>query len=333
MEYPTFISCGASSWAPRSAWQEYDSLEATVVHEFSHQYFYGMLASNEFEEAWLDEGFARYSEVRLMAETEGDAHPVFSLFGFPVLLRSIALHPPLDTQLRTFAAMPKDPLAASWRFESMQTYRLVYGKTALVLSMLERSVGHAMMDRILHAYAMQFRFRHPTTADFLGVVNRTTGRDWSRFFQRALFESGVVDYAVARAETRPAALPAGWIDVEGRTTELNPPPPSKRGRYETDVVIERRGNIALPVDVRLEFEGRKAYTTTWDGEARWMRLHVDAGPKLVRAIVDPDEKILLDADRNNNGWVARGDAAAANLWTARSFFWAENALDLFMELW
>ena len=103
--------------------------------------------------------------------------------------------------------------------------------------------------------------------------------------------------------------------------------------FETNVLVERRGDIALPVEIRLEFEGRKSWETVWDGEARWVRFHVDSGPRLVRAVVDPREKLLLDADRNNNGWVVRGDAAAANLWTARAFFWTENLLDLFMELW
>lgn len=334
MEYPTFLACGASLWSPRAAWQELESLEATVIHEFAHQYFYGMLASNEFEEAWLDEGFARYTEVRVTSESEGDAHPVVSIFGFPVVLRSVALRAPLDTQLKTFASAAKDPLTASWKFQSPRTYGLVYGKTALALSTMERMVGRAAMDRVLKTYATEFRFRHPTTSDFLGVARRVTGHDWSPFFDRALLAAGTVDYAVARADTRPAAPPAGWIETAGRATEVAPPAPSgNAGPYETNVLVERRGSEAVPVEIRLEFAGKKSYATTWNGEARWLRLHVDAGPRLLRALVDPDEKLLLDANRNNNGWVVKGDAAAANLWTARAFFWAENALDLFMELW
>ncbi|HET9793203.1 MAG TPA: M1 family metallopeptidase [Thermoanaerobaculia bacterium] len=333
MEYPTLIACGASASTPKSAWQRYEALEPTVAHEFAHQYFYGMLASNEFEEAWLDEGFARYSEVRFMAETVGDAHPLVSVFGFPVLLRSVALHPPLDTQLRTFVSVGRDPLTASWKFEDHSTYALVYGKTALALSTLEREIGSAAMDRLLRAYVDAYRFRHPTTEDFLAVVGRIAGGRWPPILRRALFSAGSVDYAVASAATRPAEPPAGWIETAGRSAEAIPPRENPPRSFETDVVIERRGEIAFPVDIRLEFAGRKSWETTWDGEARWMRLHVDSGPKLVKALVDPREKILLDRDRNNDGWVVRGDAAAANLWTARAFFWTENLLDLFMELW
>jgi hypothetical protein len=330
MEYPTFIACGASSRIPRSLWfTSADSLESAVVHEFAHQYFYGLLASNEFEEAWLDEGFARYSERRLMGEWEPAAHPALMIFGFPVVLRSVVLHP----QLRTFSTLPKDRLTAAWKFESPETYRLVYGKTALALSTFERSVGTPTMDRLLRAYVTGFRFRHPTTADLLDVMSRVAGRKPAALFERALFSAGTVDYAVARAESRLAPPPAGWIESAGRSIEVNPAPRRKGNRYETDVLVERRGDVALPVEIRLDFEGKKTYRTVWDGEPRWLRLHVDDGPRLVRAIVDPDEKMTLDADRNNNGWIVKGNAAAANLWTARAFFWAENALDLFMELW
>jgi hypothetical protein len=250
-----------------------------------------------------------------------------------VLLRSVALHPPLDTQLRTFQSASRDPLTASWRFEDQSTYGLVYGKTALALSTLEREIGGATMDRLLRAYVDAYRFRHPTTEDLLATVDRVAGGRWSERLRRALFSAGSVDYAVARASSRPAEPPAGWIETAGRSSEISSPRDRKARGFDTDVVIERRGEIAFPVEVRLEFEGKRSYETTWDGEARWLRLHVDAGPKLLRAVADPREKILLDADRNNNGWILRGDAAAANLWTARAFFWTENLLDLFMELW
>ena len=45
--------------------------EGTAVHEFGHQYWYGLVASNEFEEAWLDEGINQYSESRIMDSLYG----------------------------------------------------------------------------------------------------------------------------------------------------------------------------------------------------------------------------------------------------------------------
>ena len=43
------------------------------MHEIGHQYWYGMVASNEFEEAWLDEGFTSYAEDKVMESEYGVA--------------------------------------------------------------------------------------------------------------------------------------------------------------------------------------------------------------------------------------------------------------------
>ena len=38
--------------------------EVVTEHEFGHQYWYGMVATNEFENAWLDEGINSYTEAQ-----------------------------------------------------------------------------------------------------------------------------------------------------------------------------------------------------------------------------------------------------------------------------
>jgi len=49
--------------------------------------------------------------------------------------------------------------------------------------------------------------------------------------------------------------------------------------------------------------------------------------------VDPDEKILLDLDRTNNGRRTEGDPRAAARWTSRSVFWVQNLIDFFTVIW
>ena len=62
MEYPTLITGGTAWWEP--SWEHFGA-DITVAHEFGHQYWYGMVASNEFEEPWLDEGINSYSEGKV----------------------------------------------------------------------------------------------------------------------------------------------------------------------------------------------------------------------------------------------------------------------------
>ncbi len=63
MEYPTFITGDTSWYAPKGDLSE---PELVTEHEFGHQYWYGMVATNEFENAWLDEGINSYTEVKVM---------------------------------------------------------------------------------------------------------------------------------------------------------------------------------------------------------------------------------------------------------------------------
>ena len=62
MEYPTLITAGTFWKMPKGALFP----ELVVEHEFGHQYWYGMVATNEFEEAWLDEGINSYVEAKVM---------------------------------------------------------------------------------------------------------------------------------------------------------------------------------------------------------------------------------------------------------------------------
>lgn len=117
MEYPTLVTAfGADDTTPG-----YD-LERTVVHEIGHQYFYGMVASNEFEEAWLDEGFTSYAEDKLMEQEYG-------------------LIPNLPVQSGLITS-PSSLTQESWKFDSQNEYAAnVYTRGKLVLLGIEHQVG------------------------------------------------------------------------------------------------------------------------------------------------------------------------------------------------
>ena len=46
--------------------------ELVIAHEFGHQYWYGMVATNEFEDPWLDEGINSYVEAKVMNSLRGE---------------------------------------------------------------------------------------------------------------------------------------------------------------------------------------------------------------------------------------------------------------------
>jgi hypothetical protein len=330
MEYPTLITAG-SKWSAPSHVQV---PEGVTVHETGHQFFYGMLANNEFEEAWLDEGFNTYMTDRVLQQVYGSDRVVLPVFGLNVPL-GIDIRHPLDTNRRYFERADWDVLATeSWKFRDRSSYGAnVYSKTALTMATLERLLGTPEMDKALRLYADRWRFRHPTTRDFIQAVNDATGRDWQWFFDRTFYSSGVVDYAVEQAESMPAKAPRGLFEKDGK---LSPGPPASLSRpkgWDTEVLVVRKGDVAMPVDVVLRFEGGKTQREHWDGEARWKRYSVESGAKLVEAVVDPDEKILLDADRTNNGRRTEDDERAASRWTVRGVFWVQNMIDFLTFAW
>ena len=330
MEYPTFITCGTHVSAPAAV----RNPEEVTVHETGHQFFYGVLANNEFEEPYLDEGFNTYMTSRVLAAVFGPDHPEISIFGlnFPL---GIDLRDPVDENRRYFSQATRDIHAApSWKFIDRQAYgSMAYSQTALALATLERLLTSNVMDRALRLYADRYRFRHPRLQDFITAVNDTTGQDWSWFFQRTFFSSGQVDYAVEEATSVPAKPPKGLFEKEGKLSEGPPAPLAQARGYDSVVTVARYGETALPVEILLRFEGGKTYRTQWDGLARWIRLRTFQGPKLIEAIVDPDEKILLDADRFNNGRLVEPDRRAATRWTSRTVFWAQNLIDFLTVAW
>ncbi len=330
MEYPTLITAGTAWSAPKSVHRP----EGVTIHETGHQFLYGLLAYNEFEEAWLDEGFNTYMTDRVMQSVFGPNHVEVNVFGlhFPL---GIEIHSPVDSNRRYFEVADWDVLASeSWKFRERKSYGAhVYSKTALTMATLERLLGTPAMDRALRLYADRWRYRHPTTRDFIAAVNDSTGRDWTWFFDRTFFSSGIVDYAVADAESAPAKPPRGLFEKDGKLSEGPPPALAKARGYDSQATVVRSGDVPMPVDVLLRFEGGREYRSRWDGQARWKRFRVESGPRLLEAVVDPDEKILLDVDRTNNGRRTQDDPRAATRWTVRAVFWVQNMIDFMTVVW
>jgi len=83
MEYPTLITVWGNRFAPKHA----NGMEGVTIHEFGHQYFYGLLGSNEFEEAWLDEGFTSFTDARCFEAAYGPTTETvrYGEFTFPRL--------------------------------------------------------------------------------------------------------------------------------------------------------------------------------------------------------------------------------------------------------
>jgi aminopeptidase N len=314
-----------------------------TIHETGHQFWYGLVATNEFEEAWLDEGFNRYHDRKaafLALGPKGWGRRYFGLpgrggSGWPVVAPGVFLRMNDDQLPQLRRSGRSDVMSrATWQYLDGDSWGLnSYGKPALSLHTLEGLLGDETMTRVLRTYAHRYRFQHPKSRDFVAVVNEVTGTDWQWYFDEIWNGSGLVDYAVG-VTNQEARRPKGYLEAEGGTLALTPSPaPSaadEKGPYESEVTVRRLGDARLPVELLVEFDDGRSRRETWDGRDRWVRFRYGGAAKVSRAVVDPDGRIALDVEPANNSWTDDSGVArrASRKWSARFLLWLQNLLEL-----
>ena len=300
MEYPTLITGGTTWWMPDGLFL----VEQVVEHEFGHQYWYGMVATNEFEDAWLDEGINSYAECKVLDDIFGKDKSAMELWRLT--------ESDVSQQRNGYrSALDFDPMTRfAYQYVHGSSYgEVTYGKTTTVLYTLEKVIGEETLQRALRRYFMRYRFTHPTQEDFLKTIEEVSGQNLRWFYDQAVYGTQVLDYEVFRARSDRL----DWY--------LKKQPDQKKGEtmYRTMVLVHRKGDFIFPVDVLIRFDNGESVTEHWDGKDRWVRYTYDTKAKLHSAEIDPEHAVLLDTNFFNNSYVAQEDTHAkwkiVNYWT------------------
>jgi len=293
MEYPTFIT-GDTSWFAPDGFHE---VEIVVEHEFGHQYWYGMVATNEFEEAWMDEGINSYTEVKVLDSILGKETSILNLAGATTGERE---------EQRDFykSAIDFDPMTRkAYQFFTSNSYAgVTYGKTASVLLTLEGIIGEDTMTRAMHAYFMKYRFTHPTAVDFLHTIEEVSGKNLDWYFKQAVYGSQVLDYEVLDLNS----FPVNWFK-EDQDKAKKSKQDDKNTVYQSYVSVHRRGEFTMPVEIEIKFDNGEKVREHWDGQDRWTRFSYVKKAKVVSAEIDPDHTVQLDRDNFNNSYVVEAN--------------------------
>lgn len=313
MEYPTLFTVSADLFSP----QPTGNPEYLVAHEFSHQFFYGLLANNEVYEAWLDEGFTSYIATKIMYEYYPDIFvyftiasyvPVFGLEflsynGIPIIYTLVDVQLPegarsISTYYRnlTVGAIAD----TSYKLPSRLSYVVnSYSKPELVLLTLERYLGTKKMMEILKNYYENFKYKHPKAEDFIGIVQKNSGEDLKWFFDEFYSSAKVFDYRVSAV--------------------------NKISEDEYEVVVERLHDGVFKNDIYLYTE-KETLKDVWNGAERWKIFKFKTKDKVIAAEIDPQRKNLLDINFANNSYTLEPRTTASLSLTIRVFFWVQNAL-------
>lgn len=222
MEYPTLITGEtADTLEDHFLLRHLRFGEFTLIHEYIHQYFYGLLASNEQQEAYLDEGFNTYWSVRIAWALYGRKSSFGNLLGRSMDIGDWAIRRIETGRNKIREPIGKRPAAL---FYPGSSGNQIYMRPAVAWLTAEGLFGRDNIDRVFAEYYRRFAFRHPNGADFLTVVRDTAGEEMHGFFREAFTQTSVPDYRVVKVSSERWNAPLGRLELkEGATvvTEAN----------------------------------------------------------------------------------------------------------------
>ncbi len=270
MEYPTlFLTAGGPY--PLSA-LPVTAQQATTAHELGHQWFQGMVASDEARFPFLDEGLTQWLTGELLRKMDGQRH---SGVAWPVPIDFFQI-----MRVASYARAEEDrpPASPASAFHGAEYGRSVYARTSTILETVRRTWGRRRFARALGDYARTNRFRHPTPEALYETFDSHYFRGFSDQVLRPALEEG-----------QSAALTLKSFESRER-----------EGRYRTDLLVLRRGAVRVPSWVELRYTGGERERLPLRANEDTFLLRHESDEEVIAAEVNPDGHDLLDptfADR------------------------------------
>jgi hypothetical protein len=202
MEYPTVtvIDRGANAM-----------LKRVLIHEAGHNWFYGIIATNERDHAWMDEGINTFYEKKTVQAMEKQGPSRFSkaMGSLEELLYFEAAASRTDQALEQTSA----------RFTKLNYGMGVYQKTALMLEWLEQYMGTDQFRKAMRAYYETWKFRHPYPEDLQEILQQHTEKSIDWFFRDVLTTDQPVDFRIKQVARTPEVTE---ITVKNKTSFAAP---------------------------------------------------------------------------------------------------------------
>jgi len=182
MEYPTitYINIEDSSWMMRDL----------VSHELGHNWFYGILASNEREHPWMDEGMNSYYDYRWIEENSITDPKILATI--PKKYQSAKngshneyLEASFNAIIKTNKNLPIDTIAIAYPKDYYGL--IVYEKAAYWMKQLELQLGKNVFDNVMKTYYKQWQFKHPYPQDFKTIVEKVSNKNIDEHFAKLYY--------------------------------------------------------------------------------------------------------------------------------------------------
>lgn len=261
MEYPMITVIGLT--------QSPQALDEVITHEVGHNWFYGILGSNERTHAWMDEGFNSYYDHRYTRDFYEEK---------PALPSMLSGDPKMNLDelgYRHFACrhMLKAPDTDAIEMEGYNYWLGAYSIPAVSIRQMEDHIGRDKIDQAFRAYYDEWQFKHPQPADVQRSFEATLGMSLDWLFKDIFEDSKGHDYAICKLE---------------------------KGAAKNAVVIKNKGAARAPFLLQTELENGEKSTQSIAGFEGEQRIDLTQG-EYKKISIDPDHH-SLDIRRHNNQW-------------------------------
>jgi len=309
MEYPNVTVIGGVS--------NKEELEVVIVHEVGHNWFYGILGSNERDFGWMDEGLNTLNEMRYVASkypTNTRLSDMVKGFAKKLGLLGLSHKDEGDLMYRCMASFGVDqPIqTASADFSSANYGGVMYQKTGLVFHYLKAYLGDSMFDVCMQAYFERWKFRHPQPEDLRVVLEETSGQNLGWLFDDLIESRKVADFKIVGVRQS-----MGKSHVKVKSV----------GRVHGPVVVQRiqNGEVAESVWVTPKTPNKKFTTTVELGSgAGGSKFGVQKGKVIPDTFVIDANRMIPEVNRNNNVWASQGRKTTLKFGIGNNQPWERN---------
>lgn len=235
MEYPNVTVIGESG-------NDF-GLETVIMHEVGHNWFYGILGSNERDHPWMDEGInsmnenryieTKYPSRRLLGDSAEVENTPLDWFDITHYKHKSSYELMYLLNARRNKDQPIEEKAAN--YTPFNYGAIVYSKTAIVFDYLKAYLGEELYDKCMQRYFNEWKFKHPQPEDLRKIFEEETSENLSWFFDDLIQTTKKIDYKI------------GQLKSDENTTQLK---------------IKNKGKVASPFSISGMKEG-KIVTTQW----------------------------------------------------------------------
>lgn len=282
MEYPNLIVT-SGPWFSLPGWHALGQA-GIVAHELAHQWFYGLVASNEVAWPMLDEGLSEWAALDLLRRVYGEKQ---SAVGWPLpkLDAFEVLYPYLQRPIRS--DLP------AFHYSEINYGTAAYVKPTAALETIRRVWGKARFEGALGTYARRQRFGHPSPQDLYAAFDANYWPVFSaQVLQEMLSHPQPVDYRLHSVRHH-----------------------RRHGQWQTEFTVERHGKVSLPIWIALRQQDGRVLRLSWLGQEEALHVSHLGKQRVVQVDVDPYRHVVSDHRPQNNRWTT-GPATSRPRWIA-----------------